>query len=276
MIEKLSSLPLYQHINMALLFGGLLLCIICWLLGAGVRVIKSRRLACPPRYEGSRFPNIADELCIILYLLIFTTMKMGDFFADAPDTGENPNLTAGAWLSTIYMLLIASPFILRYLTLPPTKDVLNKQNFKRLGLCLLSIYLAAAIMDLAGLDDFIMSKFGAPENQSLVDTIAEGDSTSLLVALGFSAIIVAPITEEITFRGFLYNVLRQRCGIITGTLVSSLFFSVIHISLVQEPALFLFGCLQCYLFEKTNSIVVPIIFHMCFNALSVCFIINFM
>lgn len=276
MIEKLSSLPLYQHINMALLFGGLLLCIICWLLGVGVRVIKSRRLTCPPRYEGSRFPNIADELCIIFYLLIFTAMKMGEFFTDEPNTGENPNLTAGAWLSSIYTLLIASPFILRYLTLPPTKGILSKLNFKRLGLCLLSIYLAAALMDLAGLDDFIMSKFGAPENQSVVDMMAEGDSSSLLLALGFSAIIVAPITEEITFRGFLYNVLRQRCGIIISTLVSSLFFSVIHVSLVQEPALFLFGCLQCYLFEKTNSIVIPIIFHMCFNALSVCFIINFM
>lgn len=276
MIEKFSTLPLYQYINMGLLIGGLLICIILWLLGVGVNVIKSGRLACPPRYEGSRFPNIADELCIIFYLLLFVIMKMGDFFTDPVSTSENQNLTFGVWLTCLYTLLIALPFILRYMTLPPTKGTLTWKNIGYIGICLFSIYLATAIMDIAGLDDLIVSKLGSPENQDLVNMMAEGNSTSLLVALGFSAVIIAPVTEEIAFRGFLYNILRQRCGIIAATIASSLFFSVIHTSLVQEPALFIFGCLQCYLFEKTNSIIIPIIFHMCFNALSVSCIILFM
>ncbi len=276
MIEKFSTLPLYQYINMGLLVGGLLICVILWLFGVGIQTIKSGQLTCPPRFEGSRFPNIADELCIIFYLFLFIVTKMGDFFTDVPSTGENQNLTSGVWLTSLYTLIIALPFILRYMTLPPAKGALTWKNLGSIAACLVSLYLATAIMDIAGLDDFIVSELGSPENQSLVDMIAEGDSTSLLLALSFSAIIIAPVTEEIAFRGFLYNILRQRCGIIAAAIASSLFFSVIHTSLVQEPALFIFGCLQCYLFEKTNSIIIPIIFHMCFNALSVACIILFM
>lgn len=276
MIEKFFTLPLYQYINMSLLVGGLLICFILWILGVMVRVIKSSQLTCEPRYEGSRFPNIADELCILFYLLIFIFMKMGEFFTDQQSTGESQNLTAGVWLMNLYTLIIALPFILRYMTLPPTKGGLTWKNLGSIAACLFFIYLSTALMDIAGVDDFIISELGSPQTQSLVDMIADGDSTSLLVALGFSTVIVAPLTEEITFRGFLYNILRQRCGIITATIASSLFFSVIHTALVQEPSLFIFGCLQCYLLEKTKSIIIPIILHMCFNALSVTCIILFM
>ena len=62
-------------------------------------------------------------------------------------------------------------------------------------------------------------------------------------ALG--TIILAPIVEELVFRGVLLNRLKLRIGIIPAILVSS----------------FLFGICMCILYLKTDNILIPITVH---------------
>lgn len=83
-----------------------------------------------------------------------------------------------------------------------------------------------------------------------------------------NVVIVAPIFEEIIFRGKLYNILRVSSSPIVAVLLSSTIFGIIHF----EPVVFISGILSGLLFSyayiRTRSIFAPVLLHMCNNALA--------
>ncbi len=84
----------------------------------------------------------------------------------------------------------------------------------------------------------------------------------------FAAAIVAPIAEEIFFRGFMYGGLRGRISVVGATLVSTLFFTALHFSIDQFIPIFVLGIFLAWLYEKTGSLYPGIIFHLANNAIS--------
>lgn len=103
-------------------------------------------------------------------------------------------------------------------------------------------------------------------------------STELLVASGsipalailfFGYAILAPVLEEIAFRGILYPALRRHFSIWPAIIVSSAFFACIHVEFTPWWLIdkFLFAAANAYAFEKTGSILPGIINHMVTNAL---------
>jgi len=88
------------------------------------------------------------------------------------------------------------------------------------------------------------------------------------VAVGLfmvSGVIVAPLAEEVIFRGVFYGPLRLRWGILVGATVSSGVFAVAHWSASAFLPLFALGCLLCYLRERTGSLYPAMVFHAVFN-----------
>ena len=69
--------------------------------------------------------------------------------------------------------------------------------------------------------------------------LAEAESTLMVVLLVVGACGVAPLFEEILFRGFLFQVLRERIGGTLSILVSSLIFAALHPSPFTILPLFL-------------------------------------
>jgi uncharacterized protein len=110
----------------------------------------------------------------------------------------------------------------------------------------------------------------AVEQQLLQDAL--GGGVTLLLA-GFIAVIVAPIVEEIVFRGVLFRALADRIGLWVGAIISSALFAVIHIEVVtSQPialgGLFAVGLALALAFHYTGNLLVPIIGHAVFNAAS--------
>ena len=83
----------------------------------------------------------------------------------------------------------------------------------------------------------------------------------------FLSTIIGPIAEEIFFRGILYPLLKKRVGIIIAAIVSSLFFSTMHMNLGLFLGVFVLGLLFTYLYEKTGSILPGMFVHVMHNAL---------
>ena len=81
--------------------------------------------------------------------------------------------------------------------------------------------------------------------------------------------ILAPLVEEIGFRGLLYGYMRGRTGVVPSIIVSSLVFAVLHIVI---PPLFVMGAILAFLAERYRSIVPGIVLHATNNALVVVFI----
>ncbi len=78
------------------------------------------------------------------------------------------------------------------------------------------------------------------------------------VNLAFSFLILAPLVEEVLFRGFLLNRWMVRFGATRGILLTSFVFALLHVS---QPGTFFFGLIAAMMYIKTRSLWVPIWLH---------------
>ena len=265
MLEKLTALPLYQSINMGILLGSMLLCIIIWLAGLIQQSLSRAGLPRIPRFPGATFPHPLEELYTLIFIVFFTFLTLGNIFAEK---SAEPYTAADAWSTAIMTAMIYMPMALRYIALPIPTDNQKLYNLGAVACALFIVYMCNFTLSSCGALDWLCKVTGSPEQQQLIDDMINLESPGAIAAICFSSIIIAPVMEEFTFRGFIYNILRQRVGIIAAALSSSLFFSAVHVSLAQTPVLFIFACAQCWLYEKTKSIRYPIILHMAFNTIS--------
>ena len=81
--------------------------------------------------------------------------------------------------------------------------------------------------------------------------------------------IVAPIAEEVVFRGYLYPAAKRFCGPAGAVLFSSLVFAAAHGNVVALLPLFALAVLLCLIYEFTGSIWASISVHFLFNAATV-------
>ena len=79
---------------------------------------------------------------------------------------------------------------------------------------------------------------------------------------------IAPLVEEIFFRGFLFPGLRERNGWIAAALISAALFAGVHLQPIAMPPIFLMGLIFAYLYQRTGSIWPGVIMHMMTNTLS--------
>ncbi|MEX2551220.1 MAG: type II CAAX endopeptidase family protein [Nitriliruptoraceae bacterium] len=109
------------------------------------------------------------------------------------------------------------------------------------------------------------------EQQLLQDALAGGVPLILVTLL---AIVVAPLAEEVIFRGVLFRALAGRLTVTVGALLSAIVFAVIHFEVVfSQPVallgLFTIGLLLAVAYHLTGNLLVPIIAHGVFNAISI-------
>ena len=110
-----------------------------------------------------------------------------------------------------------------------------------------------------------------PEPQDLVQLMTEAarNNPLAIVGLATSAIILAPIVEEILFRGYVHRFLRAKTSVPLATIGSSALFALIHFSAHAFIPLFLLSILLSYVYERTGKILAPIVFHALYNAQTV-------
>jgi len=87
-----------------------------------------------------------------------------------------------------------------------------------------------------------------------------------LVGLLVMAGVVAPIVEEIVFRGVFYAWLRARWGVPVGAFVSAFAFALAHGIPILIPALLVQGVILALVYERSGSLWAPIVMHGVFNA----------
>jgi membrane protease YdiL (CAAX protease family) len=83
----------------------------------------------------------------------------------------------------------------------------------------------------------------------------------------FVTAIVAPITEEIFFRGFLFKGFREKYGWVNALMFSSIIFALFHGQIATLIPTFLLGALFAYMVQRTESIYPGMILHFAVNAM---------
>lgn len=118
--------------------------------------------------------------------------------------------------------------------------------------------------------------------QNLPDQIAvkflkstfETPSYFLLAIL--SIVVLAPLIEEMLFRGFLQSYIRRHLGAKQAIFITSVCFAMFHFATGQGLGnisiiipLFVLSLFLGFLYEKQGSILAPMTLHASFNAISV-------
>jgi len=103
-----------------------------------------------------------------------------------------------------------------------------------------------------------------PTLEALEDTKI---TAGMLLWLWIGAGLVAPIAEELFFRGILQPVLARVSGSRwIGVLAASAAFALVHVDFpLAMPALFVLGVLMGAAYERNGSLIVPIAIHALFN-----------
>lgn len=119
----------------------------------------------------------------------------------------------------------------------------------------------------------VIGLFGdsTPVEQSLLPSPSDSPATILILA--FMVIVVAPVTEEIMFRGVFFGALRRHVGVHLAALLSAVVFAVVHVEVIaSQPfglvGLTVAGLLLAYAFHLTNSLRVAIVMHAVYNAVA--------
>jgi membrane protease YdiL (CAAX protease family) len=105
------------------------------------------------------------------------------------------------------------------------------------------------------------------DSQADTKAIIDGLKSPAGVVVGFFAIVVvAPIVEELLFRGYLQTALTRRMKPWMAIAISSAVFGAIHFQPLAFPILALLGAVFGYLYHRTGSLKVNIALHMANNA----------
>ena len=131
-----------------------------------------------------------------------------------------------------------------------------------------------------------------------LEMITEYPQLPLRIMIVFVAVVIAPLLEEMLFRGFVQTTIRSilvqssAFGVRRNTArstqheardtscawpaiaVSSVFFAIMHANPGHWPALFVLGVCLGYSYEKSGSSLRPIFIHLFFNASSVAIALN--
>src|ERR1035437_43678 len=112
----------------------------------------------------------------------------------------------------------------------------------------------------------IEQHFGVDPTQQALSQSATVSGLLPLVLL--SGVIIAPIAEEIVFRGYLYKAFRDRFKPWYAIVMSAALFSAIHLEPLAAVPLFVIGVVLAYVYEKTDNLMAPIALHMLNNAVA--------
>ncbi|BCU76527.1 type II CAAX endopeptidase family protein [Luteolibacter sp. LG18] len=105
--------------------------------------------------------------------------------------------------------------------------------------------------------------------QDTVELLKTSHDPVVLGLMAFIAVIVAPVCEEVIFRGYIYPVTKKFGGKWAAAVFTALVFGAAHGNLPALLPLFLLALGLIWLYEKTGSLWAPIAVHLCFNGATV-------
>ncbi len=134
--------------------------------------------------------------------------------------------------------------------------------------------LALGLQILTGLISIVLSPLLGGMKNPQVCSISQGFGAEPYLGV-ISIAVIAPVVEEVVFRGFVYGGLRHRLGVPAALVISSAVFALAHSLsvggsiLLLAPSLFIAGLVLAWVYERTKSLVPGMLLHATFNLIAV-------
>lgn len=115
----------------------------------------------------------------------------------------------------------------------------------------------------------VMGLLGVSIEGNTADLVSGFRTGPVEIAIAFLLVgIVAPLVEEVTFRGIVFPSLREAWGTTPALLASGAMFGVLHLQLTIALPLALIGMALALIFLRTRSLWSAIIAHCLYNTVS--------
>lgn len=169
------------------------------------------------------------------------------------------------------LLVVMAPFFIKRLPWIKIRAKLGlSKPFKRSmvpwALFIWGIYFISTALVTALLYSLPMHGLNLDQKQDIgFDTIS--GIWQYIAAFGL-LVVVAPLFEELLFRGYLFGQMRTRSGFWLSALLTSLTFAVLHGQLNVGIDVFILSLFLCYLREKFDSIWPGVLVHAFKNGLA--------
>ena len=110
-----------------------------------------------------------------------------------------------------------------------------------------------------------------PEQVDVADQLGFDQSTLGAISAAILIVLLAPLAEEVFFRGLFFGGLRARLPFFAAALITGAFFGAIHLvggNWAVAVQLAVLGFALCFLYERTGSLWAPMTVHTINNALA--------
>jgi uncharacterized protein len=105
-----------------------------------------------------------------------------------------------------------------------------------------------------------------------VSNVAKNDTAAAhgwrWIPVGICIALIAPVAEELFFRGVTLRAFTRKLGPLAGIFFSGLIFGLAHFEGIQTPALVVFGWILGWYATRTGRIGPTIFAHMTFNGIT--------
>ena len=209
-------------------------------------------------------------------MLYFTLQGVCTFALLAAGVGGGDIANAFASPTVILWGLISSAVIQLalmwfYLSKDKRARLLGLTHFGRLSVWR-TIGMALLLVVAAMIFNFVYSTYVIPGigmQEEMAKMLASIPRTPVNIAAGFLAIaVLAPVVEELLFRGFLQNALTRHMPFWAAIILSSFGFALVHGQPYAIPGLMSLSLAFGYIYHRTGSLRTNIILHMANNALA--------
>ena len=238
-----------------------------------------RRLDDAPLRENS-LPAYLPFIVVFVWLLLMGMFQAiaRDYFGDdlsvENQIAKYSGLILAELLTIIVILFVASRYFEDGIAGFGLKLSNLKEDIKTGFINYIAVYPAVLFMlwlvvFLMGL--FTGEEFIIPKNQSL-EVIIESESIVLKALVALTAGLFVPIFEEMLFRGLVQSMAVQIVGSRWfGIVLTSILFVIMHSTSlwIHWPALMVLSLCLGYEYEKSGSLIRPIVIHILFNSVNI-------
>jgi membrane protease YdiL (CAAX protease family) len=202
---------------------------------------------------------------VAIVAFIAIVVIAGAFGADAGD--PPPSVQISATVLQDLALVGSAVFFARMTTAPRPWHF----GLMRARLRSALVWLVVAWLSFIAFSAIWAASLGLNEKDDLPDELGADESTVALIAVAILVTVVAPICEELFFRGYFFNALKTWRGLWPAALITGLVFGGIHVG--SAPAAYLvplafFGFALCLLYQRTGSLYPCMALHALNNSLA--------
>lgn len=183
----------------------------------------------------------------------------------------------GLWFSALFWGTICMAVVLflggiRGIALVPWLGLTRHGLIKAFGIGFVALLLSLPIVILANAAfQHLVLKPHFPDLgvQEAVRIFMTSSDIGVRVALVVSAVIVAPVAEELLFRGFLYPAIKRFTDPLFAMVCSGLLFAAVHNNLPALVPLMILGIAFALAYEYSGNLWVPVFMHALFNLFNI-------